>query len=423
MHDKATWLEKYGLIPKIILVLLFFIWIGGLNLILDFNERTPTYQERLDEWVGPSKYSGPEYENWKKRRDASVAEAKQIVSRAEKDPDVYSLYQYFQDADKLMDIEDNYKINLTTGACNYLDRLNGILHQKAVWKAPKYKYSASTSVEEQYIEKIQQRFNVRHGLVQKNTSLVWQKVLWTILVWVLLNYLRLTFFWLLIYLIRFGQKPREVSLKEELLLCPERFLLRVLSWPFFCWKYPVYETTAEMVRYNRLKAEYLRYQPIGYQLSDREEDILRAKAKAPVKDFDKTIKGIKEFKITPLVIRKSLATAYLSLFLGVMFQPAIILAAQHSVKINDHFYGQIQINEIGHESQFLDNHGADPPNNNGSFWAISSAKFETKDPLLVWWLVNSYILVKPQEVIKEIFHIPLARLFLGAAKAYKPLTV
>ena len=63
------------------------------------------------------------------------------------------------------------------------------------------------------------------------------------------------------------KRPGNLSLKDEILLCPWRFISRVILWPFYFLKYPWYESTAEMLRYNRLKAEFLRYKPTGYQLS------------------------------------------------------------------------------------------------------------------------------------------------------------
>ena len=55
--------------------------------------------------------------------------------------------------------------------------------------------------------------------------------------------------------------------------------------------------------------------------------------------------------------------------------------------------------------------------------AESTGSFQLEDLLLVWRLAIAYIIVKPQGVIKDIFHIPLARLFLGAAKVFQPQTV
>ncbi|MCX6745688.1 MAG: hypothetical protein NTX00_01570 [Candidatus Parcubacteria bacterium] len=448
MAKRSEWLKNYGIWVKIFLVLLFGVSLGGLNLINSCREisaltNLPNHDSKLGDWTRPSTYEGPEFEQWKARKEAAKKEIEVIWAEAKSKGESYSTYDYFKNYNQLMDLEDKYNFFLTTLNYPALSELvkirdfksNGRLNIKL------------TAEQIKFIDEVQTRIAIRHGEAPPHRDLCsgWQ-TLKDLLKWLWPKYLLLMFFWLLIYMIRFEEHkqsirkfqrhhhelgrfidveepfPGNLSFKEELLLCPERFLLRVILWPFYCLKYPLYETTAEMVRYNRLKAEYLRYQLIGYQLSDMEEEILRSKAKAPVKDFEKAIKGIKEFEITPLIVRKSLAAAYLSLFLGILLQPAIVLAAKHSEKINAHFYSQVQIVAM----QNFDHQSIGPPDNDENqnpTWALPVYEPILSNFLTVLYLVLLKITLKFKGFAKKIEHIPISRLFLGAAKVFQPLTV
>ena len=153
-------------------------------------------------------------------------------------------------------------------------------------------------------------------------------------------------------------------MREEIILGPTRFLIRVLIWPKYILSYPLHEGNAEKFRYVRIKAEYLRSKPIGYQLSKAEEQRLRNIARQPVREFKKTLRKMRELEITPLVVKRSLATAYLSLMLGVFLQPMIVLAAKSSDKLNAHFYQPVSIVQVEQSDQ-LDYSGLDPPKNVG----------------------------------------------------------
>jgi hypothetical protein len=175
-------------------------------------------------------------------------------------------------------------------------------------------------------------------------------------------------------------------------------------------KYPFYESTAEMIRYNRLKAEFLRYKPVGYQLTPREDAILRRQAKRRVKDFAKAIRSIEELQIYPTAVRKSLAAAYISLVLGVVLQPAIMFASQYNHKVNDHFYGQAVMVEVEQQQEYIDT-GPDPPKQddqpivddcpslpNWFSWLVPAG--------LIVWLKNES-LSKIKELNYRIDHVPL----------------
>ncbi len=447
MFDSAIWLKKYGLLVKFILVILFFVGLNGLEIILPIYESSKVkVYYKYDNYLGYRANSPEDAKNFLERRNAADQEISIMLEDIKNRKSEIKLVDYFRYLDKLLDLEQKYKINLTGGTMYPSEKIH-LACFAAMSENGNFSLAEEdmTGKERFYINAVRDKHSWLHDMPVKKGNLSINYL--AVFSWLWKKYLQIMFFWLLIYVIRFQEKeksihrfkrhhnelnrfiddqeyyPGSISLSEELLICPQRFLLRVLLWPFFCWKYPLYETTAEMIRFNRLKAEYLRYKPVGYQLSDREEIILRSKARAPVKDFAKTIKGIKEFQITPLIVRKSLATAYFSLVFGVLFQPAIVLASTYSQKANDHFYGQAQIVEVGHEAQFFDTQSADPPDESNSSWAIPVREFKHEEFLLVWRSAIHYLLIKPEEMIKEIFHVPLFRLFFGAAKVFQPLTV
>ncbi len=329
-----------------------------------------------------------------------------------------------------MILEDKYNLYLTSPAMfSLLQPFIRLRDQKASWNRPEV-----SSAQLQYIESIQQKISLRSGEFPSEASDVELSAsLINLAFWLIKAYLMCMVFWLLIYLIRFQERKKaqrkvkrhihntdrfyddfeklsgNLSLRDELLLCPLRFISRVIFWPFFCWKYPFYESTAEMLRYNRLKAEFLRYKPVGYQLTASEDQILRSRAKRRVQDFAKAIRSIQEFQIYPTAVRKSLATAYISLVLGVVLQPAIAFAAQYNHKVNDNFYGQTFMVQVDQQQEYI-NTGPDPPNQDDQ-------PFDSQPALLSWlsWLMPVSLIVwlrdnqaiKLKELIYCIDHVPI----------------
>ena len=112
MKDTQEWLKSYGLIPKIILVLFLFVWLGGLNAILFISEDYPDYESTLDSLDRPPGHSNPKYENWDVRRQKAKISSDAIVKRATAKGDAYSIIHYFRDYNALMDVEDEQHISL-----------------------------------------------------------------------------------------------------------------------------------------------------------------------------------------------------------------------------------------------------------------------------------------------------------------------
>lgn len=409
---KRKWLEDYAMVPKALLVILFFFWLGG-AIIFEGLKETSTYNSKLDTVLRPPEYGGPKFEDWQQRKALVQKEIEIINKEAKAQGTKYNIVSYFTDMNRIMDLEDKYHLDLTSGMQNAVEGL-----QVYFYKSPDN--TKIPEAQETMIKNTREKFEQRHGL-GKSGPVNWSKVLPKIFIWLIFAYLKLIFFWFLIYLIRFEEddKYQGLSIKDELIICPSRFLLRILLWPRWCLAYPYHEDTAEAMRYLKLKARFLQNKPFGYQFSENDETWLKKQARAPIKEFEKAIKDLREFE-APQLVKKSLATAYLSLFFGVLLQPAIVLASTYSTKINAHFYSQIQIVEVGHEAQFFDNHGADPPGKNfpAQNWLLKTAKYELEEVFLVWRLAIYFLLIKPEEIVKEIFHVPLTRLFSGAAKVF-----
>lgn len=444
MFKRSLWLEKYGLVPKIFLAILFFVCLDGLDLVLIFQEASArnnhlySHNSKLDRWdKPPAAYKGREFEDWITRKKAVEIEIKELVRQAKAKGDGYSLYNYFQDYEQLMVLEDKYNMYLTSpGMMSPLEEFIRLRDQKASWKRPEI-----SETQMDYVKSIQTKISLRNGEVYSESEPDFSAVLHSLGFWLLKTYLFGMFFMFLVYLIRFQERKTArqkvqryndytgnfyfeslnrsgtISLCNELLLCPGRFISRIIFWPFFFWKYPFYETTAEMMRYNRLKAEFLRYKPVGYQLTKKEDAILRSQAKRKVKNFNKTIKSVEEFQLNSSIVRRSLATAYLSLILGIVLQPAITFAAQYSDKVNDHFYGQSVMVQADQQQEYIDT-GPDPPQQDdqpmGDDCPVLPNWFSWLVPAgLIIWLKNES-LIKLKELNHSIDHVP--RLVVLAAR-------
>jgi len=415
---KGKWLEEYAMIPKVILVILSFFWLGG-AIIFEASVETNTYNSKLDTILRPPEYSGPKFEDWQQRKALAQKEIDIICQEAKTQGTNYNIVSYFTDLNRLMDLEDKYHLNLTTGMGNAVENLHGYF----------YKMPPNTDIpdsQKDFVNQVQERFGKRTG-TEKSGPINWSVILPRIFNWLILAYLKFIFFWMLIYLIRFEEdkKYQKLSLKDELIICPSRFLLRILLWPRWCFAYPYHEDTAEAIRYLKLKARFLQNKTFGYQLSENEETWLRQQARVSVEEFGKALKSLREFN-APQLLKKSLATAYLSLFFGVLLQPAIVLASKYSEKVNDHFYSPVQIVSVFQAKQILSSPtGTGPPNFNSQSQQFALfPPLPDLQPMFNWVRVNwEGMLIKLPRIVFKIEHIPLTRLFFGAAKAYKPLTV
>jgi hypothetical protein len=415
---KGKWLELYAIVPKVILVILFFFWLGGIYIFKGPFE-VNTYNSKLDTILRPPEYGGPKFEDWQQRKILAQKEIDVINQEAKAQGTNYNVVSYFTDLNRLMDLEDKYHLNLTTGMGNAVENLHGYF----------YKMPPNTDIpnsQKDFVNQVQERFGKRTG-TEKCGPINWSVVLTPIFNWLVLAYLKLIFFWFLIYLIRFEEddKYQGLSIKDELIICPSRFLLRILLWPRWCFAYPYHEDTAEAIRYLKLKARFLQNKTFGYQLSENEETWLRQQARASIEEFGKALKSLREFNASQL-LKKSLAAAYLSLFFGVLLQPAIVLASKYSEKVNDHFYSPVQIVSVSHAEQSLFSPtGTGPPNFNshGQQFAIFPPLPDLQ-PMFNWVRVNyRELIIKFPRIVFKIEHVPLAWLFLGAAKVFQPLTV
>lgn len=109
--------------------------------------------------------------------------------------------------------------------------------------------------------------------------------------------------------------------KKEFRYCPWRLLRAIFLCPQYIWSYPRFAESAEWVRYNKAKARLLRGKSFGYRPSDFEEAILREIAAKPVIDLDAFIESL---KINEGMVKKSLTVAYISLLLSVIYSQLAI---------------------------------------------------------------------------------------------------
>lgn len=435
MRRQSKFLREYGIWVKLGLVCLFFISLGGLNIITFSKEvssqsNLPNHNTKLEDWTRPPTYEGPEFEAWKARKESAQKEIDSILSEAQAKGENYSIYNYFQDFDKLMELEDKYNFLLTVPYLNPIEELLRLRDAKGIWsKANKN----ITPEQQQHIEKVQDRIFMRRGEGPRNKAELisgWQ-ILSAITSWFWPKYLLLTLFWFLIYLIRFEEKdeairrfqrhhhelgrfindeepfPGQLSLKDELIICPWRLLSRVLLWPFYCFAYPHFENTAEGIRYVRAEARLLQGKPFGYQLSPAEDAWLRRQARQPVKEFEKTLKQLSDFEV-PQLVRKSLLTAYMSLLFGILLQPAIVLAAAHSNKAAQHFFGnQVQLVQMQQVNQHQLDGPSPPQQQHPDFQAVLPSPVAVQPILQVLYKVAIEFWLRLPLLVFDIDHVPL----------------
>lgn len=443
MSKKSHWLKNYGFLARVYIVVIFFLLLNGLNIfvglkeIIDQRESLPTgkYDSYVQGTVTGIYTSGsPEWNEFDNRRKQARQEIEEILAEIETKGDKYTRADYFRNLDRVMELEDQYKLQLMGGTVMPFEAVVQASRQAMLDDSP------LTKDQESYIQKVQDKHALRSGLgpARPVPPINW----WAVAVWIMKKYFLLMLFWLAIYLIRFGERDKSIrifqrhhselgrfiedrepyagqlSLKDEVLICPERFLLRVVLWPLYCLAYPHHECVAEALRFQRLKAHYLKYKPLGYQLSDREETLLLAQAKRRVKDFDKTVRLLFNFD-SAVLVKRSVYIGYLSLVLGVVFQPAICLAASYSQKADVHFYGQDQTVLVEHQKdtgqQIRDGtdsmHQHDQTPND---WLLAEFRPLLVAPMGLMVRLADLILLKPQEIFFELDHVPLTGLLAAA---------
>lgn len=431
MFERSKWLEKYGLVPKVFLVVAFLAFLGLFDLISFF--RTMPDSEFRREF----KYNyqlvprtEPEWQEWKKIKALVDADLDKIYQDSKAKGNQYGQRSYHFDLVKVEDLEEKYNINLIPGL-NLITNLQGNVRH-----SEKSGELAAIESDETAIEEARKLSRYYRPPVSKAES---RGHLMAICHWLIAAYWKIMIFWFLIYLIRFEEKkeatekvtrhnhetghfyevyeplPGKLSFYDEILLCPWRFISRLLFWPVYCLAYPHHEDTAEWLRYLRLKARLLQTKLLGYQLSDREDAWLRYQARQPVKEFTKTIESLKNFDLAPQLVRKSLLTAYLSLVLGILFQPAITLAASYSKKVEAHFYGQTQLVLVEHQKDAGDQirDGTDSPSQQHDQAGNDCLAWEAEDlavPRSLSEKLWDLILIKPKDVFTDIVHVPISGL-------------
>jgi hypothetical protein len=447
MRRQSVLLMQYGIWVKIGLGCLIFICLGGLNAITCFREMNAQSDLRdrlnqnktLDDYARPPAYGCHEFDDWKERKESAQKEINVILEQAKAKDDNYSLVDYFRDFDKLMVLEDRFHFYLTSSALIF----DYPIHQLALLRDanPHREVNKSFTPEQvAYMDGVRTKIEHRSGeYFSRQPPSSSYVILVCVVNWLWPKYLMLTLFWFLVYIIRFEERtkameklpkhhhdgnyfyeaeepfPGQLSLKDELIICPWRFLSRVLLWPFYFRAYPFFENTAEGRRYLQAKARLLQNKPFGYQLNFGEDLWVRREARKPVAEFEKMLKQLSEIEV-PQLVKKSLFTAYLSLIFGILLQPAIVLAASHSKKVDTHFYGQNPIVLVEHQndSDYQIRDGTSTPNQQhdqtANNWLTAEVQPLLSVPNGLMQRLADLILLKPKEVFAEIVHVHISGL-------------
>jgi hypothetical protein len=431
MFKRSKWLEKYGLVPKIFLVGLFVISLGFFEFIgfVMFNsDPFPRHQFKYYYALTPREHS--EWLEWKALKAQIDPQLDQILKESNARAKNYGTRSYLIDLLRLQKMEEEYDMELIAD----IEQLPKL--QENLRNAQSH-FDQLPKIENDPAEILALRQQTRN-YVEPSTNEEMKADLISLFYWLVKSYLKLMAFWCLIYLIRFQERKTAeyqvvrhnhstnrfyktyepfsgvISLEDELILCPWRLASRIIFWPFFCMKYPFYETTAEMIRYNRLKAEFLRYKPIGYQLSAQEDAVLRLQAKKTVKNFEKAIAVSFEL---PVLVRRSAYIGYLSLIFGVLFQPALALAASYSQKVDAHFFGNNRTSLVEHQKdsgvQIRDGTSSGQDEQHHDFYndLICVLNFEFCQLRNLLSVISYEVFLNLEEIIFAIEKVPLYRLF------------
>ncbi|OGY41292.1 MAG: hypothetical protein A2Y67_00610 [Candidatus Buchananbacteria bacterium RBG_13_39_9] len=409
-----------------------FLAFLGLFDLISFFQNMPESDTRLKfkYYYGLPPSDQAQWQEWKKLKAEIDPQLDQVLEDAKVKGNLYGMRSYLLDYVRIQKLEEKYSMELMGNSMLMANLQNNIRQAEKSGLLPAIE-SDQAAIED--VRKQARNYTPPMPDEEFHASLR------SLLGWLVKSYFKLMLFWGLIYLIRFQERktalekvvrhnhstgkfyetyeplPGIISLRDELILCPLRFASRIIFWPFFCMKYPFHETVAERIRYNRLKAEFLRYLPVGYQLTPREDAILLHKAKKSVKNFEQAIASTFEL---PVLVRRSVYIGYLSLVLGVLLQPAISLAAGYSKKVESHFYGQDQIVLVEHQndsgSQIRDGTGL--PSQQHDQAANDCLAWKAKDLVVPMGLSEKLwdlILIKPKEFFADIVHVPISGLLVA----------
>ena len=97
MFNRSTWLKKYGLLVKFILVVLFFVGLNGLEIILPIYENSKVKVSiKYDDYLHHRVNSPEEAKEWVERRHAADQEIGLILKEIKNRESEIKLIDYFR---------------------------------------------------------------------------------------------------------------------------------------------------------------------------------------------------------------------------------------------------------------------------------------------------------------------------------------
>lgn len=232
------------------------------------------------------------------------------------------------------------------------------------------------------------------------------------LIWTFLIYLEGLLISGIVYLLRM-LADRYFSVREEVRFGALRFVFMLLVWPVGFWIYPHHTKTALTVRKLRLKAEFLRDKPRGYELSETEEKQLEELARSSRLSLRKLVKQVAE--VQDRRQRKTLATVYALMLLGVTatcFARATILV--HPVVLTEVVTGIQQADGLP-DSRDGPSDSTQNKVPTGKWLALPGKVAEYALPRATRLTVSENKKAGPPGITKEIDHVPESALLLQAA--------
>ncbi len=132
--------------------------------------------------------------------------------------------------------------------------------------------------------------------------------------WLLIADLKIMLITLGVFILRII-RSREITLRDEIVLAPGRFLSMLVCWPIGLLFYPDGSDTARRLKQSRLIAEYLRDKHWSYRLSTEEEAMIEQMLdQGSLKTLLTQIAAKQDVRY-----RRSLVTVYSSMLFGCVF--------------------------------------------------------------------------------------------------------
>lgn len=333
-------------------------------------------------------------------REIDLLVAKLIMKAQEKGDD-YSPWDYFEDLKEIDKkktvVGEKLGYSFSYGFPHKLMQLLDI-SRKNIGK--KFTWSDVESATDSYHKWLDSGTKYREELCTNVKEKGWSESLKCLLNWAMVLYSRAFFLVILLYCVRMSERK---GILETILAGKAKFLLSVLLWPVFLFRYPF-----SIVREIRVEAELRRFGEFFRRLSTEEK--IMAQEAAQREDYRN---WIRQFRLdNGHFFKRTLFAALIPAVLMYAFSPVMELSfAQEAVQTRDgptitEAVSAFQEIESGHIGQENDNGNDYPQGTDIEAPIIQLITFMPSITVKVFW--DRF---PCRIVVQEIEHVPIFRLF------------